>query len=145
MAIICTGFPYSLNFALASSNQGAYSIFGTDLGVAPFNWSADSINSISAPVEHIARGSDYDIFDGIVRNSSLVVGQAVETVGFGSDLGFNVSKEAKCWFGERFCLNGSIGDLQMHFRVDTSQIGVFQKRRCGLRADHESAKSMWMK
>lgn len=129
VAIICTGFPFSLNFALASSNQGAYSIFGTNLGVAPFNWSADAINSISAAVEHVARGSDYDIFDGLARKTSLQLGQAVEAVGCGSDLGLNVSKQAGCWWGDRFCLNGSIGDLQMHFRVDTSQIGVLSRRK----------------
>lgn len=105
-AIICTGFPYFLNVALASSNHGAYGIFGTHLGVAPFNWSADSINSISAAVEHVPRGSDYDIFDGSARNLSLVLGQAVEAVGSGSDLGLNVSKEAGCWFGDQFCPNG---------------------------------------
>lgn len=132
MAIIYTGSLYALNFSLASSNQGAYSIFRPDFSVAPFNWSAGASNSISAAVEHIARGSDYDPFDGWARNISLVLGQAVAAVGFANDLGLNVSKQAGCWFGDQFCLDGTIGNLTMHFRVDTSQIGVLSLKKVSI-------------
>ncbi|KAH8774054.1 hypothetical protein BGZ57DRAFT_855122 [Hyaloscypha finlandica] len=131
-AVICTGFQYSLNFLLASSNQGAYSIFGTDFGMAPFNWSAGASNSISGGVEHIARGSDYDIFDAWARGISLQLGQEVEAVGFGNDSGLTVSKQVGCWFGDHFCLDGSIGNLLMHFRVDTSQIGVLSRKKVSI-------------
>lgn len=101
-----------LNFELASWNQGAYSIFGTDFGAAPFNWSAGASNPISATPEHIARGSDYDIFDEWARNISLHLGQAVEAVGFGNDLDLTVSKQAGCRFGDQFCLDVALWSFE---------------------------------
>lgn len=132
IAMSCTGLLYALSFELASSNLGAYSIFGTDFGVAPYNWSGGASNSISGDVEHIARGSDYDIFDGWARNISLQLGQAVEAVGFGNDSGLTVSKQDGCWFGENFCLDGSIGNLSMYSRVDTDQIGVLSRKKVSI-------------
>lgn len=129
MSIICAGLPFSLNFLLASSNQGAYGIFNSDFSVAPYNWSVRAVNLISGAVEHIARGSDWDIFDPWSRNISLILGRLVEAEGSANDSGLTISKQAGCWYDNQFCLDGSIGNLKMEFRVDTSQIGVLSRKK----------------
>lgn len=130
-ALLCHGLLYGSNFIIAGSNQGAISIFSPDSCIPPFNWSAPHDNKVSSDVEHIARGSDYDKFDPWAREISLELGQRVGLLGSASaaDFGLEITRQSGCWFGDHLCLNGTLGNLEMHFRADTSQLGVLSQKK----------------